>query len=289
MTIVFIRTHLSKILQTLLLVIFVFLPHNAWLNNLAENYTDQGIERALITYAISRSLNGVISVAQGTEIAVSPVGVGLTFAPGQILDPINDLIERFSWVVLVSGTSLGIQKLFLEITSIPAISWAVSVLSTVFITLIWFCRKHAIDFDWASVVKKILLVLIFFRFSIPLIAVINEGLYLSFLQSRYEQSQTQLMNASDKIQLINASAHEKIEADTDKKSLFENVERWLNKTQQSLDLEKQMSLLKQAASDVSQQVINMIVVFVVQAIIFPLLFLWLIIQGAKALMRQFFI
>ena len=78
-----------------------------WLDNSGRTYTEDGIKRALATYAIARGLNGVISVAQGTEVAVEPVGVGVTFTPGQILDPINDLIERFSWIVLASSVSLG--------------------------------------------------------------------------------------------------------------------------------------------------------------------------------------
>ena len=55
------------------------------------------------------------SVIQDTEIAFSPAGVGVTLAVGEILDPINDLIERFSFVMLVSTASLGIQKILLEV------------------------------------------------------------------------------------------------------------------------------------------------------------------------------
>ena len=44
-------------------------------------------------------------------------GVGVIFTLGQILDPINDLIERFSSVMLVAASSLGLQILLLNITS----------------------------------------------------------------------------------------------------------------------------------------------------------------------------
>jgi len=249
--------YIKKVVLSLLLTLIAFLPHNSWLNDMAEDYTEQGIERTLITFAISRSLNGIISVAQGTELSVSPVGVGLTFTPGQILDPVNDLIERFSWVVLLSSTSLGIQRLFIEITSVSIVSWAISLLSIIFIFLLWFNKMTDSH-------------------------VINEGLYLSFLQSKYETSQLQLKSASDQIQLISAPAHENTETD----SLIKKAEHWLDKANQSLDIERQMHLLKQTVADLSQQVINMIVVFVVQSVIFPLFFLWLIILGGKSLMRQ---
>ena len=44
----------------------------------------------------ARAINGVISVIQETQIGFS-VGVSTTVAPGQLpVDPLNDLIERFS-------------------------------------------------------------------------------------------------------------------------------------------------------------------------------------------------
>ncbi|VAW62151.1 hypothetical protein MNBD_GAMMA11-973 [hydrothermal vent metagenome] len=275
---------IKKAAITLLLMIFVFLPHNSWFDNMAENYTEQGIQRTLITYAVSRSLNGVISVVQGTEVAVSPVGVGLTFTPGQILDPVNDLIERFSQIVLISSASLGIQRLFLEMTSAVIVSWLVSALGVLFIILIWVYKYNDSDaFNYQALVKKTFLLLIFLRFSIPLVAVMSEGLYLSFLQPRYEQSQALLEQASDNIQTMNASVHKKTPAVIENESLVDKAERWLNSTQQSLDIEKQIDALKQSAAKISQQVINMIVVFVAQMIIFPLLFLWLIYRAGRSL------
>jgi len=230
----------------------------------------------------------IISVVQGTEVALSPVGVGVTFTPGQILDPVNDLIERFSQIVLISSSSLGIQRLFLEIASTAFISWLISLLATVVLLRFYFPGESKRDgFDYFSVVKKTLIILLFFRFSISLIAIANEGLYLAFLQPQYEQSQNLLEQASGDIQLINNSTHEKIEASNDNRSLLDKVERWINKTQQNLDFEKQIDALKQAVADISQQVINMIVVFVVQSIIFPLLFLWLAYRAGRHLVISY--
>jgi len=273
---------------TLFLVIFIFLPHNSWLDNIAENYTEQGIERTLITYAVSRSLNGIISVAQGTEVAVSPVGIGLTFTPGQILDPVNDLIERFSQIVLISSTSLGIQRLFLEIASARAVSGLVSVFCLIVLIRLYFPKKNnGQDQGYFPVVKKILIILLFFRFSISLIAIVNEGLYLAFLQPQYEQSQVLLEQASDDIQLINNTVYGGNDTISDKQGMLDKVERWLDKTQQKFDFEKKIEALKQTVANISQQVINMIVVFVVQSIIFPLLFLWLAYRASKKMLVSF--
>ena len=70
---------------------------------------DAAFKRALVTWALARGLNGVLSVAQGTEVAIQPAGVGVNFTPGEILDPVNDLVERFSWIMMLATSSLGIQ------------------------------------------------------------------------------------------------------------------------------------------------------------------------------------
>jgi len=267
------------------IVLIIYLSYSNLLDSVAENYTEAGIERSLITFALSRSLNGVISVAQGTEVALSPAGVGLTFTPGQILDPVNDLIERFSWVVMVSGASLGIQRLFLEITSSIFVNVVLSFLAILYLLNVWgSLAKFNVKFIPVSLVNKSLVLLIFIRFSVPVIALINEGLYLSYLQPQYSEAQSQLQNASVQIKQINESSRQG--ADIDDDSLLNQVEQWMDRTRQSLDIENQMNSLKQAASDMSHQVVNLIVVFVVQTIIFPLLFLWLMIQGAKGIIRN---
>jgi len=275
-----------KIISSVIILLAVLVSHSSWVDNVAKEYTEQGIKRTLITYAVSRSLNGVISVAQGTEVALSPAGVGLTFAPGQILDPVNDLIERFSWVVMVSGSSLGIQRLFLEITSSAAVIWLLSVLSIIYLILLWMTIHSEVDkTNYQKWLLKSLVLIVFIRFSVPLIALINEGVYVSYLQPQYEEAQQQLENTSTQIKLINDSSRKAVKQNKDD-GLFGKVEQWLDETRQSLDVETQMNSLKQAAADVSQQVINMIVVFVVQTIIFPLLFLWVFLKTAKVIINR---
>lgn len=82
------RPFLSVALAVAMLIIIVC----SWLaplDSAANKQVDAGLKRALLSFATARALNAVISVAQGTEVAVEPAGVGVVFTPGQILDPIN--------------------------------------------------------------------------------------------------------------------------------------------------------------------------------------------------------
>lgn len=273
-----------KLAITIIFIFGVLLSHLSCLDSLAENYTEQGIKRTLVTYAVSRSLNSVISVAQGTEVAVSPAGMGVTFAPGQILDPVNDLIERFSWVVMVSGASLGIQRLFLEISSSQLLVWSLSFLSLIFIIVLWINKGNSIQ-SWHPYLKRTLVVFVFMRFSVPMIALSNEALYITYLQPQYEVAQLKLETTSSEIKIINESSKQDVQR-SENKGVFDKVEKWLDQTKKNLDISTQMNSLKQVAADISEQVINMIVVFVVQTILIPLLFLWLLIKSAKIIMHR---
>lgn len=81
--------------------------------------------RALAAFAVARGLNAVISVIQETQVGFS-LGVNITAEPGQALDPLNDLIERFSLVALSAAAVLGALRLATELFAwpvVPAILW----------------------------------------------------------------------------------------------------------------------------------------------------------------------
>jgi hypothetical protein len=83
--------------RILLVVVLAIALASAWLKPLdvaATEQVDAGLKRALVSFATARALNALISVAQGTDVAMQPGGVGVTFAPGQILRPLNELGKR---------------------------------------------------------------------------------------------------------------------------------------------------------------------------------------------------
>jgi hypothetical protein len=68
-------------------------------SNIGQQLTNM-LTVTLSVYAVLRGLNAVISMAQGTELAIKPMGVGVTLTPGELLDPLNDMIEQVSSVLL---------------------------------------------------------------------------------------------------------------------------------------------------------------------------------------------
>ena len=110
------RTKWAKLAATLFMALLVVLSFSGNADKMGQEYTETGLKRALITFASARAINGIISVTQGTEVAIQPGGMGAVLTPGEILDPINDLVEQFSQVMLFSAAVLGTQKLLIEIS-----------------------------------------------------------------------------------------------------------------------------------------------------------------------------
>ena len=117
----------KKMTVAIALIAMILSSWFALLDLPATERVDAGIKRALISFTTARALNAVISVAQGTEIAAQPMGVGVTLTPGQLLDPVNDLVERFSSLMLTASVALGIQKILINIGSY----WPISLLLTI--------------------------------------------------------------------------------------------------------------------------------------------------------------
>lgn len=86
------------------------------LDSPSNDYVDSALVRSTLAYAAARGLNGVVSVLQSTTFSISMLG-GMSVTGGEILDPVNDLVEQYSTLMKFSIGSLVVQKILLEIVS----------------------------------------------------------------------------------------------------------------------------------------------------------------------------
>ncbi len=255
--------------------LLAFLAFNQTIDKIGETYINESFKRSLASFAIARSINGVISVAQGTEVAVQPAGLGVNFTPGQILDPINDLIERFSWAMLAAGSSLGVQKVLLEISAWKGISILLCLVSVI------FCYKNVTRSDNAmsGFTMRFFVLLLFLRFAMPVSALANEGIYRLFLDTSYQQANKTLIETQERLGKINQewsnSGKEK------EPSLIDRAQQWFDQKTDQLSYSNQVEAFREAAKNATESAINMIVVFLMQTLILPLLFMWILVKLTK--------
>ena len=123
--------------------------------------------------------------------------------------------------------------------------------------------------------------LIILRFFIPFMAISSEGLYRAFLESDFIESTDSLQNARTDVEQFNDQNREISETRQDR-SWYEEITENLSNAMNSLNIKKRYAELQLAVEDVTIDLINLIVVFTLQTILFPLLFIWLAIKLSKA-------
>lgn len=272
----FIKNNYLKILITLFLLLFAFFSVSKTFDTVGEQYTDESFKRSLVSFAIAKGLNGAISIVQGTEVALEPAGIGVILTPGQILDPANDLVERFSWVMLICSVSLGIQSLLLTIFSSLYFSIAVAVALILMAIFIW--RTQTSSRQLKNILYRMAAFFFILRFFIPVMAVSSDGMYKAFLEAVYVTS-TQQLEYSDRA--ITAISKEGTQIETENKDVpwYKSLSSDFSKT---FDVERRVEQLKIEVENLTSHIIDLIVIFVLQTILFPLLFLWLCLKLMKA-------
>jgi len=107
---------LSKRHAAAIVVILAVCAASWWsaLTFLAQEQVDAGLRRALVTFGAARALNAAVSVLQGTEVSLQPLGFGVTLTLGQVLEPVNRVVEQFSTVMLYATVAFGIERVLVS-------------------------------------------------------------------------------------------------------------------------------------------------------------------------------
>lgn len=283
--------------RALLLLVAAAVLAGCWLlplEPLAREQLRAGLQRSLTAFAAARALGAVLSVAQGTQLDVKPAGVGLSLAPGQALKPLNELVDRFAAVMLAASVAFGIQLLMLGIGGHGAVSVALTAVLLAWLVLRWraagapgAAEGAAARADappatgpaaaasrtlrWLSPVFAGLLLV---RFAVPAVGLANEGVYRAVMAGEY-QSALAVIEASPE-QVAGRAPH----AAPKDEGLLERLRRW---SERATDLRAGYEAILQAAGEWTRTMVRLIALFVVQTVLLPLGFLWLMWRLARAI------
>lgn len=264
-----------SIAAALLLVVASWLPA---VQERADDLTDQGLKRALVTFAVARGLNAAISVVQGTELSLQPLGVGVTLTLGQVLDPINDLVEQFSSLMLFASVAFGVQQMLLKIAG----TWVVSTLVTV-IALVWTGLLLAgRSYPWMT---RLFAIVFLIRFAIPIATVGSGFVFDQLLAQQYAASTEALERATSTIESAGpaqkavSGVGKSPQADPGRLAWIteqlESGRKWLGDKMPNVDI-PDFESIKQAAASLPERIVTLIAVFVMQTVALPILLLWLL-------------
>jgi hypothetical protein len=253
---------------TLLLLAALGLSWWGALDRAASERTHAALQRALVTFALSRTLNGVISVAQGTELAFEPAGVGVVISAGQILDPLNDLVEQFSWLTLMAASSLGIQLMLGDMFASAALNWALTLSIAASVVALWWSplQHRALRVS----VLRLTATFVFLRFAIVLATLGTSLVDQYYLMQREQSAVDYLSQTRGKIEAANEAP---LPPTTTPDSVLERLNKFFDDQRQALDIEGRLTRLREDVEGAFEQVVNLIVVYVIETLLLPLGFL----------------
>jgi hypothetical protein len=259
-----------RLLLIAVLVAVVACAWLPWLNDSADTHTRQGLKRSLTTFAAARALGAALSVVQGTELSIEPIGMGVTMTPGQMLRPINELVDKFADMMLFASVAFGVQLLLLQFGGHVAVAAALTLAMVLWATFRWR-GTGSVAMRW---LQPALLILLMARFAVPLTSLVSEGAYHAFMKPEYETAYTTI-EAS--VKAVPGATSELPES---KGGIFERFRTLKNKVS---ELRESYRALGEAAKQWTDRIVDLIAIFVVQTVLIPLAFLWLCWQLARTL------
>lgn len=240
-----------RIFLTLFLAIVSLLSFYTGIDEKAIEIYEGTLDRAVYSFALVKGLNAIISVLQSTEINMS-LFVGATVGIGQILDPINDLVERFSVVMLFASVSIGIQHLLLFLGKNIFIKVLLALFSSVVIIGIWMQKNNYFGIIIFSL--KIVLFLFILRFGAIIFVYTTELIYTNVYSQEYKKSNHYILNYKNDLEVIQSNKQE-----------FNTL--WTK--------------LKDKTEIFSKKIIALITMFVITTVLLPLSFIWFYIYLIK--------
>ncbi len=268
-----------KLIITIILLFIAMVSLAFGIDENALKIHDEAFERAMIAFGLAKGLNAVISVIQGTELSFAPVGIGLTFTIGEVLDPFNDMVERFSWVMLLASVSLGIQKTVLILSSKVFLQFSLALSIFISLSFIW---SKALRYKNIFIVSlRFLILLLILRFAAVLFVYSSELLYNSVLANEFHSSKEVLNNTKERLEDIQNKNKDMLKSKKESAWYELDVTSKYKDLKSKLNISKQLESLQQSIEDASKKIISLITIFVIESVLMPLLFLWILIAGIK--------
>ena len=279
------KQKIFKSLFGVLIAIFLFFSADIKIPVLdikTDAYFNEAITKAGVAYATTRAINASVSVIKESNLQLEPAGVGVSIAIGQIVDPIDDMTERLSLVLVTAITSLGVQKLAYEI-SVSLAPQLLAICLFIISILIWYEDKRVIALQ--SFLVRILILVAMIRFCLPVSSIANDYLYENHFSAQIAQANKALS--------LDAA-----ELDSLQEFSLPEIDGIMGTIENSATFLKQKSSEFKAAvittlSRMGEKIDNLLKltflyvgVFLFQVIILPLLSFWFLMKSANAIFQH---
>lgn len=127
---------------------------------------------------------------------------------------------------------------------------------------------------------RLLLIAVFLRFAVPALVIVTTLIFNQFLAEDQIAATAALETTRDQIEEINEQANAPQIGD---QSFIDQLSSAFDRSMESINLSQQLDRLSERVSESAEQIIELIVIFVLQTILLPIGFLWLVIRFLKSM------
>lgn len=252
------------------------------MDSMTDEYFNEAITKAGLAYATCRVINASVSIIKDSSLQLEPAGIGVSLAVGQALDPIDDMTERLSDVLVTAITSLGVQKIAYEI-SVSVAPRILSIFVFVLSILVWF-EHERINFFKRTVTWFIFLI-ISARFCLPLSSVADDYLHKHFFDAQISEANKKLAIASTEIEKLKDFSLPEIDGVL---SSIKNSASFIK--QKSIELKNALAVTVHNAGDIIENLLKLtflyVGIFLIQVVILPLLSFLFLVKLANTLFQK---
>lgn len=237
----------------------------------SSKYVDDALTQAFSAYAVARGVNALVSVLQSISVGGS-LGASFEVSPGEALDPINDLVERYATVLEFSIGSLLTQKILIGITS----SQIFNVLLTLAVAA-FFLSVIAKAQALTGVLFRTALSLVFLRFAIVLAVLANGWVDAVFLRDGVNQNVAQMGQVSEGVAAripASSQVQEPAEGEQGLMDSFKNGISGFAEKAKGLITQLDVNVAKEALDQSVPGMVDLMAVFILKTLLLPLLFLY---------------
>jgi len=246
----------------------------------SDEYFNNSIKKAAIAYASVRGINSIVSVIKESNLDLAPAGVGLSVAAGQVLDPLDDMTERVSDVLVMAIVALGIEKVFFELIS--GFGFTLMAILSLVIAVIPLISKNDTSTRAYHFLFKGLVFILLLRLLLPISANISTYFYDSLLSERVVAAKTVLDGISKKEISLDIS--------TEDDSFWDKVKNGYTSVKiKAQEISEVFNNIKERMGDIITALIELatiyIFAFILEIILIPVGVFLFIFKGMKVFFR----
>ena len=156
------------------------------------------------------------------------------------------------------------------------------VLAGIGIQLLLLWRPNTLSQSWRALLFRLSILAIILRFLVPALVLANDVVYEVFLDDQFQKSYIELEKTEAEVRALQDSETNEL-PDESGDGILEQISRIYDRTAQNINVNARLEEYENRLANTSERIIELIVVFILQTLIFPLLFLWLGLKIAKIL------